>query len=190
MMKHLVIDVLSLPAISGFSFSFNGVAIDGTKLRAVRTAVEDGSIGVNHSNRIGHESVRYSYKRNRFDFGFHSAKGQIFREAAIMHESVHAALDLMNIRRSLLDSETAAYIIECMFVYQNRFIYGEGGVGHFLRPQLKSLSPILNEAWTIVTTADGNPALTNTALDPLRQAISAYPSYYYRLDSILDKAPD
>jgi hypothetical protein len=178
--------VVSLLAQSpSFAFTLGGVTIDGRSLSAVKAAIENGRIGVNYAPLMGKDSCRYSYKRNRLILGFRSIQGDITREANIIHEVIHAAIDAKNVHVPLRSAQAIAHIGEALFVFQKRFVYGEGAVANYLRPQLKLIGAIRAAAWSLAANSGSAPSPTESELAPLWQAIDGYPAYHYRLQTDL-----
>lgn len=187
---------LSLPAVQQIDVSWNNITIDGAAFNGVRAALAKGDITARHGSTRGIDTGYYSYRRNAFVFGFRSADGNPARVADMVHDAVHAALDIRagGLKAAggtsagflpLIDAETLAYLAEAMYMMLND-PWGRGTSWDVARPAFKLLSPVLYAAVNIVggILYDRNPTTDPDEIKALQDAIRAYPAYSWRVNHV------
>lgn len=175
-MKDVVIDTLGLPAASQFTFSFGPINVGPLTFTPVVAALQADKITAVHDAKLPNGVAVYSYKHNRYRLGFDAANGNADRQAVIVHESVHAALDILATPVTVKVSEAAAYIAQCLFYYySNQSAFQGGKAPSFANGTLRA-------AWGVAMGALKTPALTDADLAPLYTALGSDPLYRGRLD--------
>jgi len=175
-MSDMVRDVLDLPSTLRVSFSFGAVSVGNASFKAVVTALEADKIKIVVNPKLGANTAIYSWKKNRFTFGFSTAAGNADRESLVVHEAVHAGFDAAGSPMGVKQSEAAAYIAQCLYYYYRNETEFAGG---------KSPSfgdPILKAAWPVSQIVLIRPALTDADVAPLLDAIAKHPLYKSRAD--------
>jgi len=175
-MVDLVTEVLDLPSTLRISFSFGAVTLGNASFKSVVTALAGGKITIVVNPKLGTNTAIYSWKKNRFTFGFSGAAGNADRESLVVHESVHAALDAAASPMAVKQSEAAAYIAQCLYYYyRNETEFAGGKTPSFG-------DPILKAAWPVSQIVLTKPALTDADVAPLLTAIAQHPLYKGRAD--------
>lgn len=175
-MKDIVIDTLGLPAASQFTFSFSPINVGPLTFTPVIAALQADKITVTRDAKLPNGIAVYSYKHNRYRLGFDATNGNADRQAVIVHESIHAALDILASPVTVKVSEAAAYIAQCLFYYySNQSAFQGGTTPTFANGTLRA-------AWGVAMTALKTPALTDADLAPLYTALASDPLYRGRLD--------
>ncbi|MBI1219770.1 MAG: hypothetical protein GC186_14605 [Rhodobacteraceae bacterium] len=175
-MKDLVIDTLGLPGATKFTFSIGAIKVGPGTFGPVIQAIKDGKITVEFSNKLPANIAVYSYKHNRYRLGFQAVSGNADKEAVIVHESVHAALDILATPVTVKLSESAAYIAQCLYYYYSNQSAFQGGQ----KPSFANKT--LAAAWTVAMGALTTPDVTDSAAAPLYAALAADPLYQGRLN--------
>jgi hypothetical protein len=117
-LRRAVLTVLARPELSRIFFSIKSYEINVHKLRDVANAVIDRKIRVRYNPRLKSQSKSYyNFDADELEFGFYTAM-TIEREAVIVHEAAHAALD-MAVAHDLKgkEAEAAGYIAQCMYAW-------------------------------------------------------------------------
>ncbi|MDT8857279.1 hypothetical protein RNZ50_20015 [Paracoccaceae bacterium Fryx2] len=176
-MTDLVTDVLRLPEVARIAFGFGSVLIGPTSFPLVVNALAASKISIVTVTGGGNRAV-YNYKRNRFTFSFTVALGDPDREALVVHESVHAAFDVMISPMQVKVSEAAAYIAQCQFFYfRNQAAIDAGAAPTFG-------DPILAAAWPVSQLALTRPRLDEADVAALLSTISGHRIYRLRHSEI------
>lgn len=166
-MKDLVVNTLNDGNVPSIAFSFGPVSVGAAGYTAVKTAVDGGSITVEHVPSLGARGARYRYTHNQFRLGFNSIGGSADKKSLIVHEATHAIFDINRTTMKVKQSEAAAYIAQCMMFYFLNRAALEGGSA---APTFAD--PILAAAWPIATAAIATPAVPEASLAPLYTAIA------------------
>lgn len=172
-LRRVVVDALSGLVINRVNVSHAGHTITGRSLAAVANRVIDREIGVVIDSKVGSGEAEYDSGSDTFHLGFSSASTRT-RKALIIHEAVHAALDMQTASRvTIAQSESLAYVVQCFYLRE-----------HSLDPEaerLTSTNPLKDKvfeiAWDMAgTLASGRQpeALHWNALD---SAIRRHPTY-------------
>jgi hypothetical protein len=115
-LRRLVVEALSGPVINRVSVSHSGHTITGRSLAAVANRVIDREIGVVVDSTAGSGEAEYDSGSDTFHLGFSSAASRT-RKALIVHEAVHAALDMQTASSiTIAQSESLAYVVQCFYV--------------------------------------------------------------------------
>ena len=196
MMAKMVQRTLRLPAVQQVNVTWNGITIDASSFNGVCSALAKGDITAHHGTTRGTDTGYYSYRRNAFVFGFRSADGNPARIADMVHDAVHAALDIRagGLKSAggtaagflpLIDAETLAYLAEAMYVMVNN-PWGQGTSWDVMRTNFKTLSPVLFAAVNVIGEMlyGGLPAPDPEAVATLQSASFAYPAYSWRLNRV------
>lgn len=157
-------------------FSLGGISIDANSYKGVKTQIDAGKIKVEHNPKIGTNNGVYRYTANTLFLGFQTADN-LDREALIVHECCHAAMDIAAKTVRVAHSEAAAYVAQCLyFYYRNEAAFSSGA----RKPTFASEK--LSAAWDVATKARANPALSDEDIAPLLAAIAKDPTYKDRHD--------
>lgn len=113
-LRHLVVGALADPVLNRLSVTHAGQTITGRSLAAVANRVIDREIGVVVDSKVG--GAEYDHGTDTFHLGFSSAATRT-RKALIVHEAVHAALDMHTASSvTIAQSESLAYVVQCFYV--------------------------------------------------------------------------
>lgn len=176
-MKQMIIDTLGLSAATQVAFSLAGITVGPLTFTPVKDALDSDKIGVAFSDRHGAEVAVYSYRHNRYTLGFRQTNSDANRESLLVHESLHAAMDIAAKPATVKNAEAAAYIAQCQFYYYRNQTAIDGGQAPTFR------NATLRAAWPIAMAARSTPAITEDTLRPLYSALANDPLYHGRTDN-------
>jgi hypothetical protein len=125
------------------SFSVVSTSLNTGDLPAVANAIETGKITLIHRPTLGHMAL-YDSQRNRMaiPFGGMPAVGS---QALIVHEAVHAAMDLRKVRLNSIESEIMAYVAQALFLRR----HGQD-IGNSLVTPSFQVNPANFISWTAI----------------------------------------
>lgn len=172
-LRRLVVEALSSPVVNRISVTHAGHTITGRSLAAVANRVIDREIGVVVDAKVGSGEAEYDSGTDTFHLGFTSAATRT-RKALIIHEAVHAALDLQTASGvSIAQSESLAYVVQCYYVRE-----------HTLNPdseRLTSTNPLKDKvyeiAWDMAATLAKRKQPESLHWSALDSAIRRHPTY-------------
>jgi hypothetical protein len=170
-MKTMVLDTLDRPAIRQFAFGFANLYINALLFEEVKNAIKNDKITVTHSSKMSSLDAKYVYKKNKLVLGFKKTGGNTDREALIVHECVHALLDIQMKLVSVQQSEAAAYIAQCLYYYYRNEEAFQGGA------EATFGDPLLQAAWGVSAKCRKNSSVKDADLQPLYAAISTHSKY-------------
>lgn len=115
-LRRMVTTALSSAVVARMNVHHAGLNITGTKLAAVANRVIDGDIGVVDDGSVAQGEAEYDSGTNTIHLGFQTASSTT-RQGLIVHEAVHAALDMKAVAgMTIAESEALAYVVQCYFV--------------------------------------------------------------------------
>lgn len=179
-MADIVTEVLELPSTLRIAFSFGAVTVGNAGFKSVVDALAAGKITIVVNPKLGANTAVYSFKKNRFSFGFKGAAGNGDRESLVVHESVHAALDVSKSPLRVKQSEAAAYIAQCLYYYYRNESEFSGGRSPTFG------DPILKAAWPVSQIVLTRAKLEDADVEPLFKAIAEHALYKGRADNTDD----
>ena len=178
-----VAGVLRNPPVGHINFRVETITVDKAHMESVAKAIDAGDILVETGSSGPQLGAAYSsYRSRRFAAGEKKLIGKItigsagvtatpLGRAAILHESVHALMDVRNLKVSMHDDEVVAYLADAVCLRSSRTTINGGA------PEMA----IYKAAFAIVdarqmATKPG-VALKWSDCDALRTAIKAHPAY-------------
>jgi hypothetical protein len=178
-----VATVLREAPVGRISFKVGTVAVDKLHMESVAKAIESQNIAVDTGSSGALLAASYSsFKSRRWDPGEKKLIGRMrigsadivkspIGRAAIFHESVHAMVDVKDLKVTMQNDEVAAYLAESLFLKHN---------GTRIRADALAMA-IYDEAFRVIEThkmlTKKNVALKWSDCDDLRDAIKAHPAY-------------
>lgn len=158
------------------SFTLGAITIDSNSYKGVKTQIDAGKIKVEYKAKAGTNGGIYRYTANTLFLGFQTVDN-MDREALIVHECSHAAMDIAAKTVRVSHSEAAAYVAQCLYFYfRNEAAFSSGA----RTPTFASA--ILTAAWDVATKARANPKLADDDIAPLLTAIANDSTYKDRHD--------
>ncbi len=112
----LTSDPIPRARLDRIDFYFGRLHIDAQGLRTVGSAIRRGRIQVRVGNTGPLLGAAYSSHHNRMTVPSARAHTTTLGQAAILHEGVHALLDLTRFQTTALTDETAAYLAEAIYL--------------------------------------------------------------------------
>lgn len=171
----MVESVLSREETKRINFSLEGFWVNRLHFLGVVCALKNSTISVRHESELAPNDAKYSYTGDRFYFGFTEIAGNVTREATIVHEAVHAAMDISDLPQYLRVSEGCAYVAGALYMYyRNEQLIAAG--------RTPNLSGIHKAAWSLAALARTKVALTKDDAKELYAAIDAEDAYKGRLN--------
>ncbi len=163
-LKTQVTSILVKPEIANIKFSLAGISIDQNSYKEVKAKIDNDKITVSYSDKIGQEA-KYRYTANTLFLGF-KAIDTSDKEALVVHECTHAALDILGKSVLVKYSEAAAFVAQCLyFYYVNQLAISKGSTPTFNNPVLKA-------AWDAAAKARQNSTLSMADIGTLLTEIS------------------
>ena len=176
-LERMVESVLSRDETMRINFSLENFWVHGLHFFGVLCALRNKTITVRHDPALGVNDARYSYQGDRFYFGFQELAGNVTREATVVHEAMHAAMDISRKAQRLRVSEGCAYIAGALYMYYRNQKLVENGI----KP---NLTGIHKEAWALAAKARAQGALSQADAKPLYDALEQCDLYKGRLQDV------
>jgi hypothetical protein len=117
-LRRLVVGTLAGPVIHRLNVTHGGHQITGHSMAVVANKVIDGEIGVVYDSSLGSGEAEYDSGTDTFHLGFRNAHTPT-RKALIVHEAVHATLDLKVAGVTVAESESLAYVVQSFYVREH-----------------------------------------------------------------------
>lgn len=166
------------------NFKVDTVAVNRLQMESVAKAIENGDIAVKIGATGSLLGAAYSSWKTRrwgpdekkltgeITMGSNKVLNDVIGRAGIFHESVHAMMDVKNIKVSMHDDEVIAYLADALYLKASRYTNISG------KPQDMA---IYKAAFAIVDShrllTKGGITLKGSDCDALRNAIKANPAY-------------
>ena len=125
-----VAKVLRSPAVGQVNFKVDAIAVNQLQMESVAKAIEGNELKIEVGGTGSMGAAYTSWKGAVWKTGETRYKGRITLDgpgvvdnaigrAAIFHESVHALIDLKDLKPSELQDEVAAYLADALFMRAN-----------------------------------------------------------------------
>lgn len=174
-MENMVCGVLARPEVAKIKFTLGPVSISSHSFKQVEDNILNGKIKVVFTPKLPANNGKYRYTHNTLFLGFMAAGDNIDKQALIIHECTHAAMDIVGKALMVSHCEAAAYVAQCLFFYYvNEVELSEPGV----KPTFQSA--ILQEAWKVAEKARTDEVLSEEDIDQLLKEIARHPLYKTR----------
>jgi hypothetical protein len=112
--QQAALTVLRGSIASGLHFRLGSVSLRPGDLLAIADLIENGRITLIHRPTLGHMAI-YDSQRNRMAIPFDRLP-PIGSQALIVHEAVHAAMDMQRTKLTSIESELIAYVAQALFL--------------------------------------------------------------------------
>jgi len=184
-LESSIASVLRKDPAGRISFKVDAVAVNKLQMESVAKAIEGSQIAVVVGGTGSQLGAAYSsWKGRRWNAGETKYIGQIkvgsaavvnsvMGKAAVFHESVHAMMDVKNIKIPMHDDEVIAYLADAMYLKASKLTNVSGGA------QEKA---IYAAAFAIIDKhkmlTKSGVALKGSDCSALRDAIKAHPAYH------------
>jgi hypothetical protein len=165
--------VRTLRSAEGISIDVGTISISGFEFRDVADKIESGEINIRHNPHLGAfaaytPKARLGLPPNQLDcsFAFPTTDSE---RALIVHEAVHAALDVRGEITSTAKDEGLAYVAQSLWVLQRH-----GAVAGPLDTGPKGTAledKILEMAWNVAISLDGGSDADEADVDDLHTAV-------------------
>jgi hypothetical protein len=143
-----VVAILREPAVQGINFSYEFVWFGGSLLQQVADAIEQGRIRVAHDPDIDGwaEYIPFNnvVQKNQFNLWFNTPRSSAFYRSVVVHEAVHAYMDLQGYSRFKYSSEGLAFAVQTWFHM--------AVVGHSATPIELSQDPLVGAVFQAAVT--------------------------------------
>jgi hypothetical protein len=141
-------------------------------MAVVANKVIDGEIAVVYDSSVGAGEAEYDSGTDAFHLGFRSAHTPT-RKALVVHEAVHAALDLKVAGVTIAESESLAYVVQSFYVRE-----------HTVDPEAERLTSentlkdrVYELAWDMAGTLSKGRQPTSVEWLALDHAVRRHPTY-------------
>jgi hypothetical protein len=176
--KRAALDILRDPVASSMAFKAGSVELKASDLPTVASAIVSGKITIIHRPCMGH-MAEYRGRTNQLLVPFSGAP-PLYMRALMVHEAVHAAMDIAKIPQTMQQAEGLAYIAQALYLRRNGVDMG-GSVpqpSFLVNPRnFLAWTGIFKFAASIAEDIDTGMPVTNMDLAGLGISISAAPSY-------------
>jgi hypothetical protein len=115
--QQTVLTILRGAVAANLSFNLGRVRLRPGDLPAVASAIETGKITLIHRPTLGHMAI-YDSQRNRMAIPFASLPPPS-SQALVVHEAVHAVMDMRKVTLNSIESEIMAYVAQALFLRRN-----------------------------------------------------------------------
>ena len=176
--------VLRNDPVGRINFRIDNISICKAEMEKVAMAIDNNSIAIEKGNSGAHLGASYtSWKTRRPKAGEKKMIGKItvssdnvvqtiLGKAAIFHESVHALMDVNNLKVPMHNDEVVAYIADAMYL---------AALAHKNFTGTKEVMAIFNAANALIKSkkllSKPGAVLKWPDCDALRVAIKAHPAY-------------
>lgn len=169
--RDTVVRVLSTAETKNISVATDAVTVSSAAIGGVRYAVSRNLLNVRYSSALD-GWAEYDAEENVLALGFCYAES-VTREALIVHECIHAAVDLSKVQGLMeADNEGAAYIGQCMYAQQKMTTPGAR-----LYSENAARDLVFERAWDIADKLLQGTSVTPYEYQRLRTAIHGHPWY-------------
>jgi peptidoglycan hydrolase-like protein with peptidoglycan-binding domain len=114
-----VVAILREPNVQMINFSYEWVWFGGSLLQQVADAIEQGKIRVAYDPELDGwaEYIPFNdvQQKNQFNFSFSNPQGSVFKRSVVVHEAVHAYMDIQGYARYKYSSEGLAYAVQAWY---------------------------------------------------------------------------
>lgn len=174
-MKKMVCEILAKPEVAKIKFTLGPVTIEPHSFTQVEESILNGKIKVVFTPKLPANNAKYRYTHNTLFLGFMTVGNNIDKQALIIHECSHAAMDIAGKALLVSHCEAAAYVAQCLFFYYtNEADLSKPGV----KPTFQSA--ILQEAWKVAEKARDHEVLNDEDIAELLKEIAKHPLYKTR----------
>lgn len=179
-LKDDFIRTLNKASIQHLNFSVGGHNVAPAIYAPVRNYLADGTMTARKSPTLNGLIGKYVFTPNRFDMGFSSTDGDFWKEALVVHESTHAAFDVLNPTMTVKVSEALAYLAQALYIYhENKAAVDDGA-----EPEFDSGSEALAAAWPLsVAARSETKRYSESECQPIFDALGSMDLYRGRLDN-------
>jgi hypothetical protein len=176
--KRAALNVLRDHVASTMAFRAGPLELKASDLAAVANAIESGHITIIHRPCMGH-MAEYRGKTNQLLVPF-SGMPPLNMRALMVHEAVHAAMDVRRTRQTMQQAEGLSYIAQALYLRRNGV-----SMGTSVPQPAFAVNPRNFLAWTgifrfaasIAEAVDTGAPVNNLDLMGLGISISAAPTY-------------
>ena len=175
--KALVLTVLQNPALGYINFGLAGYWISQTLFNAVRDRINGGGIAV-YARPSSSSKAEYNSALNALYVPY---SNEVTKLALILHECVHAGLDLLKATKiRVVDDEALAYISQCIFVSKNKTA----------NPEIRTvgddedwyMNQVFDKAWAIAMQLIRGEIPSTSEYNELRTALLSTAKYGHGYD--------
>ena len=171
-LRRSVLNVLGDPNLKEVNFRYRGHRVDWPLLIAVANRIIDRKMGIRYDPSIG-SSGEYDPVDNVIFFRFKFA-GSDTRRALVVHEAVHAGLDIRKAGELIVsEAEAAAFLAQAIYALEifpsGEILIGSDGYRR----------PVYDRAWHIAEQMKAGKKLSELSLEmyALEAAVSDDPEY-------------
>lgn len=176
--ERTALEVLRDPVASGLAFKVGTMELKPGDLTAVATAITSGKIGIFHRPCLGW-MAEYRGGPNQLLIPF-AAAPPLGQRALMVHEAVHAAMDIKKTPQTMQEAEAFAYIAQALYLRRKGNDLGATVVfpAFAQNPQnWIAWTGIFKLAASIAEDIDNGVSIHPTQLIGLVSSISIAPSY-------------
>lgn len=115
--KKLVLSTLREALVKKIDFILARTFISGHAFEIVARKIEKGSIKVVYKPELGH-IANYNFNDNRIEIPY-KLKPHIGHKALILHEAVHAIMDIRRSTFAMEEGEAVGYVVQALYLELN-----------------------------------------------------------------------
>lgn len=152
------------------TFTFNGKTFNSGVFFQIKNLIEAGAIKVVYEEaRSG--MAEYDTGNNTLYLGFPQTY-DLGQKALVIHEVVHAVYDMVKLKMSVADSESIAYIVQCMFARMNN-----SDPTQRLKSTTKARDKVFEVGWKIAGNIIEGRGVSPSDCTEMCDAVSQHPYY-------------
>lgn len=172
-LRRLVTSALADNVVSRVNVFHAGHTISVRSLHSIANRVIDREIGVVRNAKLKEHQAEYVPGTNTFHLGFDSAPSRE-RKGLIVHEAVHAALDMQKASGMLIsEAESFAYVVQCFYVRE----YQKHIDNSRLTDPVVAKDKVYELAWEMAATLAKGTQPDFYAWHELDKAVCEHPDY-------------
>jgi hypothetical protein len=170
-METMVTSLITSPeAYKLRTFTFSGKTFNSGVFYQIKELINAGFIKVVYEEkRAG--SAEYDTGTNTLYLGF-SKTFDLGQKALVVHEIVHAVFDMVKMKMSVADSESIAYIVQCMYARMNN-----NDPTIRLKSTTKARDKVFETGWNLAGKIIDGQGLNSDDCNAMRDAVSMHPYY-------------
>jgi hypothetical protein len=115
--KAHVVVTLAEASVKAININLGSVSVSGADFAQVAAAIQNDKISIKFKPDLGHIAMYYSGD-NHMEIPFNNGLG-IWQKALIVHEAVHASVDLRKMSLMAEHNEGLAYVAQAVYMAKN-----------------------------------------------------------------------
>jgi hypothetical protein len=154
------------------TFTFGAMTFTSGLFKNVKNLIDAGFVKIVYEEKRPAGSAEYDTGTNTLYISFPKCF-DLPQEALVIHEMCHAAYDLAKVRLTVADSESIAYIVQCMYA---RMQSTDPSV-RLQNNRSKARDKVFETGWELAGKIMSGQSLSFDDYNAMRDAVSKHPFY-------------